>query len=1005
MRITKYIAALAVLLCSVGCTMNELDELSGNINGAGSDSAVRVFGYISHYDGCTVSSRADGGAAKDPTVGETKVSNMGFAVFKMNGTEGNYSVGDLIYYDYQSSSNITFVLEREGAMVDDDNDGVEDTEVKYDRDALYAMYVFTNMPNMPKSWSEAKGKTLSEFKKEFYSPAKADYDKAVGLGIPSMGFPMMGSMGDCSAEGDGHKLVLVRYDGQNMDVPTVDGAPKDLLEVPMDVLYAKMRFTIKVDPDQSIVGMNTPKFTMENYTIHNIPKKVHLDVNDNKSTAADTYTVASWNGAEGLKVDMASSADGSQTGVISFDFYLPEQLVTPKILSTAYNYPFVGAEGGKPSASDPRIREEDEGLRQRYKPELIGDSQNAPYITINGVFQDHQSHSWDVSYKIYLGGDNYGNFEVKRNTLYENIVTIRGIHNSNDMSDNGEAVSIDHRVNIKRTQPFIIGLRRECSLDAHFEVRPLRIRKNGSFSETIPTNAAVKVSVSYLDDNRQPVNLAKANRWVGLERSYGNGANTTSATYIHKDATYPSNGKRKYFTTDLTTVTLSNDNAASRDGKGFSASGAQTVIVPMPNAVGEAESVWIYIDECTEASTDIEAQRFARVAVEYGTVATDGTFTTDPNLAPVIYTLAQHKLYEVVTTRDEYEEGVSTFPKEGIYHIEHEEEYLYNFDSEDTFDHAPTFDDGMTWGLDSVQLSKNYPSFDCEETNGQWTTYANSKPHTFDFYIGKHDSFAGDTGGTVRNYAGWDFTKEIYENSNGEVNGVKVRTMAEQPEGAVEYCYNRNKRNEDGSIAEINWYLPSVDQLEDFIVAAYGSFKEFQDNYYWASQPAYIRNVFYYEYNETTEIFGAVISKRRRDTYPFVVYDDNPHYARATKVVVGSDGEFDYALSGLNEVPDPDHYVDYTSGTEMINYGYYYKMYKWKRERSGTVSPTETLGNPDYNGGEEFDEYRDGSLQYKDGSNIKKRYHIHLGHLEYMKQEGYHERTRSNRVRCIRKVN
>ena len=64
---------------------------------------------------------------------------------------------------------------------------------------------------------------------------------------------------------------------------------------------------------------------------------------------------------------------------------------------------------------------------------------------------------------------------------------------------------------------------------------------------------------------------------------------------------------------------------------------------------------------------------------------------------------------------------------------------------------------------------------------------------------------------------------------------------------AVEYCYSRNKRNADGTV-DVKWYLPSADELEDFIVAGYSAFKEFQDNYYWTSQPAYIRNAFYYEY-------------------------------------------------------------------------------------------------------------------------------------------------------------
>jgi hypothetical protein len=45
--------------------------------------------------------------------------------------------------------------------------------------------------------------------------------------------------------------------------------------------------------------------------------------------------------------------------------------------------------------------------------------------------------------------------------------------------------------------------------------------------------------------------------------------------------------------------------------------------------------------------------------------------------------------------------------------------------------------------------------------------------------------------------------------------------------------------------------------------------------------------------------------------------------------------------------------------------------------------------------GEEFNEKLSGSL-------TGTRYHVHLGHLYDMTQEGYHHRTKKNRVRCVR---
>ncbi len=979
MRIAKYISAFVVMLATVGCTMIDLDELSWKENTGPSGSAVTVLGHITRYDGCEVSSRADN--AKKPELGETRTTCMAFAVFKMEEDAGNYTVGPLVHYEFQASSDITFVLEREGAMHDDDGNGTGDTEVVYEDDALYAMYVFANIHNMPATWAAAKGMTLEQMKAYAYAPKAADYNKAVGVGIPSDGFPMIGSLGDCSAGGDGHKLDLVVMDGTTMRVPTVDGAARDLLEVPLDVMYAKFRFEISLNPDQVVPGMESPTFQMHEYTIHNLSSAVTFDKASNTYVLPEIASVASFEPT----VEISGEADGTQDGKVEFEFYIPEMCVTPATASTAYDYPFRGAPGGTPSASDPGIRKEDEELRQRYKPVLLGDGQKAAYITIHGTYRDHQHHSWEVYYDIYLGSDNYSNFDVDRNTLYSNYITIGGIQNSNDHSEEDQAVSMDHRVDIQRKLPFIVGLRRECSLDAHFEVRPLRIRLDDDYGgdPAIPANAAVQVSVSYLDDNRQDTTLPDAQKWVGLERSYGDGVyneSTESGTYIHVATTpgepmYPSNGKRKYFTTDLTYNTLVGPGAFEN---GLSTSGGQTVIVPMPKQPDNSDEqcVWIYVDECTEASTDIEAMRFAKVVLTYGTVS-GNTFTADSYWQPVTYILCQHKLYEVTY------EGRT-------YHIEHEEEYLYNFDSEDTFSYSPTFDDGMVWGLNGVQLSKEHRSFTNNTNNSSWTDYVNNNTlPTYDFYIAKHDGTLATVAGAtmVHRSAGRHFTEDIVAKSN---NGVKNLTMAEQPSGAVEYCYNRNKRNTDGSIAKVEWYLPATDEIEDILDYGYGLFNGvFQNNFYWSSQPAYIRNVYYYEDSS--------------NTFPFVVYDDNPAYARATKVNAKGGGVFEYALSGLNQAtnvvdPSTGKILDFT-GSDEINAGYYYMMYRWK---SGT--PDTTFGQDGFGGEVNGTQYKGEEFGEKlGGSSTSTRYHVHLGHLYDMVQEGYHHRTESNRVRCVRK--
>ena len=78
-------------------------------------------------------------------------------------------------------------------------------------------------------------------------------------------------------------------------------------------------------------------------------------------------------------------------------------------------------------------------------------------------------------------------------------------------------------------------------------------------------------------------------------------------------------------------------------------------------------------------------------------------------------------------------------------------------------------------------------------------------------------------------------------------------TLQDTPKSAFQYCYNRNKRNADGSISadygtwgifttnyyeqenESKWFLPGIRQMEDALTQYYTVFGEFQDNYYWSA--------------------------------------------------------------------------------------------------------------------------------------------------------------------------
>ena len=910
MRYIKFLVASVALILATACVNSEVDDMP--IIPSGSNGDLQIVGRITQYSDCDVATRSK----KEGD--ESKVTSMGLALFPIN---DDGTIGNCLYYDFKLGGSIVFIVDRKDKVFDD--------YVNKE----FAMYIFANMqdaegfPTIGESNRETEsgsgkidgvGMSLEEFTKCAAAASTTVKD------VPENGFPMMGSLGNnnktVTIEGidrDGKTLILKPAQSDtNVDgLPEVDDDPTDNLEIPLKSMYAKFSFTISVKPDQEIVGNKAPRFDLVSYEVNNIP----ATVDSNSSTNDDTAIIASSG-----EVTMGSYAQGATTA--TFEFYLPERYFTPSKTDIDDVLPQElkkGTYGTDVDSDQNGYRDEDERYHQRYKNKLV-DGKAATYVTITGKYTDHQGHVYDIDYNIYLGANNYDDFNIIRNTHYDNSVTIRGISASNDHSYNDDGISIDWRVDIDRSTPLVIGLRRESLLDAHFEVRPMRLRLVG---ETVPTGTSATVTI--LNEDGTTSDLPD---WIRLELSGNSSDHITSGV---------SAGKRKYFTTDLVTNTLANS------GKS----------VTVNNLSDSNQTVWIYVDENTST-----VSRTAIVRVSYAGVDKD-------------YKIVQHGLHKV-TGADSGKD----------YYIEQYEEYLYNYDAEDSY--GQTKQEGMLWGLNDVQLSNEHRSFTNSKGNSSWNNYLNNNIlPTYDFYIEKHDGdFAAEAGATmVHSYAGQHFTEDIVKKSK---NGVSNLTMDQQASGAVEYCYNRNKRNSDGSITKILWYLPSADELEDFIVPAYSSFEEFQDNYYWTSQPAYIRNVYYYEDGS--------------NTFPFIVYDDNPEYARATKVVAKGNNVYEYALSGLNEEtniidPSTGKILDFT-GSGEINFGYFYLMYRWK---SGTAD--ETFGQTGFGGVVNGTQYKGEEFGEKlNGSQTGKRYHVHLGHLYDMTQEGYHHRTKKNRVRCVR---
>lgn len=793
---------------------------------------------------------------------------------------------------YSSGSNITFSIAKEYLETGD------------------RFYVFANIEE-PDPEIYKKGVNLSEFLKITTNVQGIDLPTLNVNGKNEKCLPMVGS-----------------YLIDKANLPQI-------VPIPLIAVYAKIVCVIYSTPDQKVDGVDPASFTLDGFEVHNVASSV--DFVGGQVGVTDDETGVNSVVYKG-KLDPYANNMAQGVDSVRFSFYLPERFLKPDVAADDFIYPF-----GRISDLD-----EDEGRRypQRYKPLLV-EGRQATFVRFFGEYIDHQTHNYKVSYDVYLGNDNYGNFDIERNKQYNNTITIRGVTTSQDAMQNDQSISIDHRVNVERVQPIIINLRRETELDSHFEVRPLRVRKNPTYTGN-DNNASVKVEVVYKD---QP-----ENRWVGLERSFGNGVEQTATggTYLVRSELQAANrtnaaGKRRYFTTDLTTDVLG------------------TVVENIP-VTDDGECVWIYIDEAKVANAR-DAMRSAVIRVSY---LIDGKVYGDP----IDYTINQHELFPVT-----YTNGTDDTSDDWSYLIEYHEEYLHNYDAGDSF--GQTDYEGMQWGLMNVPISdKNRNHQAILMVKGQWGSVDNAVYNAlmnyapyYDFYLQRDVSrtdwyFANDAAYNelVHSRNGSGFCSEIITAAD-----VNYLDLGSDITSAVQYCYSRNKRNADGTVTQ-NWYLPAIDEIEEIVMSkcgsdlkkySYSEFPDFRAKPYWSCQPAYKNNFFFVE---------RVLGDRWGN---YMV--DNEERARTTSVSYNGQG-----------ADNPDNYTPTTSGmTGFYKYidADYSDTANWFRGELSNTSEHDVKG--------------DGTERFSGRNNDATLPNTTLSLPDY--QDGALYRNGMVRVRCVRK--
>lgn len=601
---------------------------------------------------------------------------------------------------------------------------------------------------------------------------------------------------------------------------TESGGPIDLrssstalvgqvLNIPLTCMMAKLTFNIALDPVQKSDYIQ--RFELKSWKIENAPSDVRISqpLGTDESEHADGPFLSA--------VTFAQVDNGvnpvMQGGSVPMTFccYVPEQRVKP-----------TGDEPDYPAGID-------DASKQNFKPDWLTDDDKPLKITLNGIYTDHRNIEKEVTYTIYPGADNYKDFFVERNHEYIHDITIKGITNS--IYGDELSISLDQRVDVQQND-FMFTIERETLLDSHWEIRPIRI-----MLDPVAHPDADHIEVEIMEGD-----MSGSNPWIRFEAPSVEQISSNTSAYCDVTSGALAYGKRRYFTTDLVTNTLKSNKLIS-----FNATDPSNTGTPNEHAI------WVYIDEnVIGAPSSGSNTRQATVQCRYYEKdQTSPTVTED-------YYFIQKSLHNITYN-------------EHPYSIEYFEEYLYNFDARE---HYGKTTDGMAWGLDGTPLSHLYDAVKIASIKytiiiftidlADWLTSKLKQNYNpkYDFYITKAEAQNGDL--TYRERSGQAFTSEISQYAN-----LGARATNSTVESAVEYCYNKNKRNSTGGVDVIHWYLPAIDEIEDICKGGYSDFEVFQDKYYWSSQPAYL--IYNYKYQGVKSASGSF-------------YEEDPTRARATKV-------------------------------------------------------------------------------------------------------------------------
>ncbi len=622
-------------------------------------------------------------------------------------------------------------------------------------------------------------KTLSDLENMDFS-----LGENISLGIPKNGLPMVSKVQmDLTSSTKEHIVEL-----------------KSLMS----------RIDVNISLESDITDHNYPAMTLVDWTAKNIPVKGSFSELTGNAQTGDKWGDETW--TKDINTSLQKTIY-NKNGEIALSFYMFENIQNAEWKKNE------GEDWQKePDPKDPgslypaEIIKNDKLAyqKQRYKPYLA--NKNAAAVQLHAFYSTYNESgsgtaTYDVYYTLYLGANHTDDFKVKRNHKYENNITIKGL---TQVGTNPNHITFDARVNVKdQDNEFYIAMLRERNHDAHFCVTPMDVYlfKDVDGNGLNPT---MEVVLGEIDDETGEIKNVPG--WIRMEKicagdmakgtvnqsgfsEYVKGSSGSGTHLATHQPWYAGNGKRAFFTKDLLTNTL------NESGKKVTIDNTR-------------DRVYFYIDENLQLQ-----DRSAIVTLIYKENGTEIKRRT-------IEIGQTHFL--PVTIQEEYSGseilgvhlGYKFFRDVTIY-MEAYEEYLDHYDPLDEHRTDQIYN-GLSWSRRDVPQD-----ILLDNVNARYYFWID-RPVLPDYY----DYATTYTEPSHNWYQGIEFTNQIIDKT-----GQGVMVMNDIPRSAAEYCYNKNKRESNGTVSVSNkkYFLPGIRQMEKALKAYYTTFPEFQESYYWSS--------------------------------------------------------------------------------------------------------------------------------------------------------------------------